>query len=236
MKTCSKCKIEKDYLFFNKDKGKKDGFHSKCRSCEKKYKQDNKEKIREKRKEYQKANKEYLKEYKKEWNQSNKENIKKYNKEYRQANKQKIKKYNKDNKENIKKRLKEWREANRENLAKYQKERRQSEPLFKMKCNLRKRTYLAFKNKGYSKNTKTQEILGVDWETTKKHIERQFTKGMSWGNYGQWHIDHIIPLASANTEEKILQLCHYSNLQPLWAGENFSKGDKINGQQTKIRI
>lgn len=101
---------------------------------------------------------------------------------------------------------------------------------------LRNRTYQAFKNKGYSKNSKTQEMLGVDWETCKAHIERQFTKEMNWDNQGEWHIDHIIPLASANTEQELKKLFHYSNLQPLWAKDNLSKSDSINGQQVKFRI
>ncbi len=52
---------------------------------------------------------------------------------------------------------------------------------------------------------------------------------MSWDNHTKygWHIDHIIPLASAKTEEELKSLCHYTNLQPLWAKENLSKGAKI---------
>jgi hypothetical protein len=50
---------------------------------------------------------------------------------------------------------------------------------------------------------------------------------MSWDNYGEWHIDHIIPLASADTEEEVLKLYHYTNLQPLWAIDNIRKGSKI---------
>ena len=73
--------------------------------------------------------------------------------------------------------------------------------MFKLKCNLRVRTTMAFKNQGYRKNIKTQEMLGASWEIAKEHIERQFKKGMTWDNYGEWHIDHIIPLASANTEK-----------------------------------
>tara|TARA_R110000764_G_scaffold19848_1_gene51652 strand:+ start:26 stop:352 length:327 start_codon:yes stop_codon:yes gene_type:complete len=108
--------------------------------------------------------------------------------------------------------------------------------MFKLKCNLRQRAYSAFKNKGYSKDSKTQEMLGVDWEVCKAHIERQFTKGMNWANYSKWHVDHIIPLASAKTPERLKQLCHYSNLQPMWAEDNIMKSDKINGQQNKFRF
>ena len=50
---------------------------------------------------------------------------------------------------------------------------------------------------------------------------------MSWDNYGKWHIDHIIPLSSAKTEQDILKLCHYTNLQPLWAKGNIIKSNKI---------
>ena len=50
---------------------------------------------------------------------------------------------------------------------------------------------------------------------------------MSWDNYGKWHIDHIIPLSSANSEDDIYKLCHYTNLQPLWAEDNLKKSNKI---------
>ena len=55
----------------------------------------------------------------------------------------------------------------------------------------------------------------------------KFTTGMSWENRNEWHIDHKIPLSSAKTEEEIYELCHYTNLQPLWAFDNLSKGNKI---------
>jgi hypothetical protein len=54
-----------------------------------------------------------------------------------------------------------------------------------------------------------------------------FTEKMNWDNYGKWHVDHIIPLSSANTEEEIYKLCHYTNLQPLWAEDNIKKSNKI---------
>lgn len=47
---------------------------------------------------------------------------------------------------------------------------------------------------------------------------------MNWQNQGKWHIDHIKPLASAKSVDEIYELCHYSNLQPLWAKDNYTKG------------
>lgn len=172
------------------------------------------------------CNKERLKKY----YQDNAEHIKERNKEYNR-------KWYQDNVKYRKERMKQYNQNNKERINKYLKQRRQTDPLFKLNRNLRNRTYKAFKNKGYSKTSKTQQMLGVDWEVAKAHIERQFTKGMNWGNYGEWHIDHIISLASANTKEEMMKLCHYTNLQPLWAEENLSKGDKIlKNTQIKFRI
>lgn len=61
------------------------------------------------------------------------------------------------------------------------------------------------------------------------HLENKFTLGMSWENYGKWHIDHIKPLSSFNLEDptQLAQACHYSNLQPLWASDNIRKNAKL---------
>jgi len=64
-------------------------------------------------------------------------------------------------------------------------------------------------------------------EQLKEHLEKQFDENMTWDNYGEWHIDHIIPLSSANTEEEMYKLCHYTNLQPLWAIDNIIKANTI---------
>tara|TARA_B110000503_G_scaffold28839_1_gene46175 strand:+ start:195 stop:884 length:690 start_codon:yes stop_codon:yes gene_type:complete len=229
MKNCTKCKVKKELNNFSKDKQKKDYLNSSCKSCEKEYYKANKERL----KQYREANKERIEEYSKQ-----------YTKEYYKLNKGKVneraKEYYKANKEKIKDKKKKYYKANKEkiieNANKYVMKRKKSFPLFKLKCNLRCRTWSAFKNKGYNKKTKTQEMLGVDWEVCKAHIERQFTKGMSWVNHGDWHIDHIIPLSSANTEEELKKLCHYSNLQPLWAVDNIVKSNVINGQQNKFRF
>ena len=71
-------------------------------------------------------------------------------------------------------------------------------------------------------------MIGCSPEELKKHIESKFTYGMSWELVGkEIHIDHIIPLSSANTIEQVESLCHYSNLQPLWAKDNLKKKNKI---------
>jgi hypothetical protein len=70
-------------------------------------------------------------------------------------------------------------------------------------------------------------MLGASIQTTLAHIEGLFLDGMSWENHGEWHIDHITPLASAKNEDELLRLCHYKNLQPLWARDNLSKGKKM---------
>jgi hypothetical protein len=69
-------------------------------------------------------------------------------------------------------------------------------------------------------------MLGIDWIGFKFHIESKFQEGMSWENYGQWHVDHIKPLSLATTEQKVMELNHYTNLQPLWAVDNIKKSNK----------
>lgn len=90
----------------------------------------------------------------------------------------------------------------------------------------RSRVGSAFVRFGYTKRSKTTHIVGCDWPTLKRHIERQFTKGMSWENRGEWHIDHIVPVSSAKSESELLALNHYTNLRPIWAKENLSKNNK----------
>ena len=83
----------------------------------------------------------------------------------------------------------------------------------------------SFKRKGYTKNSKTYQIIGGEWDEVKLHFETLFQPGMNWDNHGDWHIDHIKPLSLAKDEKEIIELCHYTNLQPLWAEDNLKKGD-----------
>lgn len=88
--------------------------------------------------------------------------------------------------------------------------------------------YTKLRRGGYTKRSRTYEILGCDFETLAAHLAAKFQPGMSWENRGEWHIDHIVPLATAQTEEDVIRLNHYTNLQPLWAADNLAKGARLD--------
>jgi hypothetical protein len=186
-----------------------------------------------------------------------KESKAEYDKRYRQQNKEKIAEYKKqyanENAEQIAERMKLYRQENADKLAleksqyvknnrpkinkrqsAYIKQRCAENPLFKLTKNTRKmvsRYMLGEKSK------RTQEIIGCSYEELKTYIENQFTEGMTWDNYGMdgWHVDHIKPLAMANSEEEIIASNHYSNLQPMWALDNLKKGATFDGINYKTK-
>jgi hypothetical protein len=121
--------------------------------------------------------------------------------------------------EQKKDRLKEYKRL-------YKINKKATDPLFKIKENLRRRTLKAFKTKGWVKSGGTETLLQGTYDEVFNHIEGLFTEGMTWNNQGRWHIDHIIPLASAKTQEEIIKLFNYKNLQPLWAIDNILKSNK----------
>jgi hypothetical protein len=213
-KKCTKCGECKAIDMFHNSKISKDGLSSNCKACYSEY-------DFYKRNERKKAKKKLREETKVDRLQKQKEK----QKQYYIDNKQKFKEYYIKNKTKLNKQRTKWH-----------MERYNSDSLFKMTSNLRSRTSNAFKKSRWNKNSSNIEMLGCSFETAHKHLERQFTKGMNWGNQGEWHIDHIIPLASAKTEEDLINLCHYTNLQPLWAKDNLSKGASIDNQQGKLRL
>jgi hypothetical protein len=183
-KVCSKCKEEKDVCEFNKDKYRKDGHKSYCKSCQKKQRSltyyltdEIIEKHRERQKKYYRNNVNKIREYKK----------------------------------------------------KYENNRFKNDLIFRLSKNMRNRMLQFLQSTNMTKNNKTFDIIGCTPQHLKEHIQSKFEVNMSWENYGYygWHIDHIIPLSSAKTEEEIYKLCHYTNLQPLWAEENLKKYNKI---------
>lgn len=113
----------------------------------------------------------------------------------------------------------------------WEKRKKETIPLYKLEAYLRSRVHTALRVKGYKKKTKMYFLLGADFAFIKNYLEDQFREGMSWDNYGQWHVDHRKPLATAQNEEELLALFHYSNLQPLWAVENLKKNSFYNGKR-----
>jgi hypothetical protein len=180
---------------------------------------------------YRLENKEKKKEYDINYREKNLEKSKEIRHKYYKNNKDKIKEYSIENKENKKIYMKIYRENNKlkikETTKKYQKNRRQIDPLFKLKTNIRSLIRLSIINNNYTKKSKTFEILGCECKEFKQHLERQFKKGMTWENQGEWHLDHIYPVSLAKDEQELIKLNHYTNFQPMWAVENMSKGNKI---------
>lgn len=241
-KRCSTCSIVKPTSEFGPRKKNKDGFSGQCRACirdvAREYRKKNAVAIKTRAEEYYEENKEQIRKRRKLWYEKNRDRqIKKTRLRYSKLNKEKERKrridyyYQQKATGAAQERRRKYYLANKEaenaNANVYQKSRRASDPLFSLRCGVRTALCNFISRRGYSKKSSTQEIIGCTWEFLKEHIESQFPEGMSWENRSQWHIDHRIPLAKAATEEELIALCHYSNLQPMWAEENLAKGDKV---------
>lgn len=113
------------------------------------------------------------------------------------------------------------------NVYKLRNRKLKEDPLYRATKALRNLTTQAFHRKGYKKRSKCNALLGCSFQIAKRFIEVQFLPGMSWANHGEWHIDHRVPLASAKTIADRERLCHYTNLQPLWAADNLRKHSKV---------
>ena len=158
----------------------------------------------------------------------NKKALERYYKN-REHNLLKQKEWHYSNREKRTKQLREYSYSYRDNRNKYLAKKMKQDGQFKIRKNIRDRMRSAMKGKSKSKNT--MELLGCTIEELKTHLEKQFTHGMNWDNYGKkgWHIDHILPCASFDlTDPEQQRKCfHYTNLQPLWATDNYKKKDKI---------
>lgn len=195
----------------------------------------------EKRKEYYR---EYYKKNKESLDSKSKDNLNKKsnNKKYYLKNKEKLnersKKWNNDNKDYKKELDKRHYTDNKDYLNsqrnEYQKNKKKIDNLFRLKCSVRSLILNAIGRSGYKKTSKSNYIIGCTYEELKTHLESKFESWMSWDNYGKyngelnygWDIDHIIPISTASTEEEVLRLNHYTNLQPLCSKIN--RDIKIN--------
>lgn len=224
-KICNKCLIRKELSNFNKDNRKVNGYRPTCISCKSQYRQDNIEKMRkiEKlQKEKRIKNNELLGiilTYKKCRCCAKIKNVKEYY----------INKLKKDGYSIY------CKICSREKINEKERYRIENEPLYKLMRRIRSLIGHSLKGSGYKKNSKTNDILGCSYKDFKLYIESKFESWMNWNNNGEytgnynetWQYDHIIPLASAQSEEEIIKLNHFSNFQPLCSRKNSEKRAKL---------
>ena len=203
-KICTKCHIEKELSEFYKHKSGKDGIHPICKICileisKKRYKK-NRKQILKRDKIYRNNNKEKRKIYNRKHYQENKDNYK----DYQNNNKIHIRVYN----------------------TQYKRNKRKDNIQLRLTDSLRTRIHNSINRAVKSLNT--MFLIGCEIDYLMFHLQSQFTKGMSWDNYGDWHVDHIKPCAKFDLSKPAKQrLCfNYTNLQPLWAIDNLRKGNK----------
>ena len=202
-KICNCCKIEKNISDFSNNKRFEDNKNPTCKECDK-----------------MRSLKYYY---------SNKELVELKRKEYIQTEKYKIRRQNylKENREEINRVKKLYKLNNREKVLQDKREyyqRKKNDPIFALTKRLRQGIYRSIRG---VKLRSSLDILGCTEEKFKIHIENQFTDDMSWDRLNEIHIDHIIPISSAETLEDVYRLNHYTNLQPLWARDNIQKYNKI---------
>lgn len=205
--SCKDIKILSSEFFIPRKKKDKVYFGYKCRLCEnkdcKKYHQQNKEDRLSKMR---------------NWKDRNKSHVKKYRDEHKNEAKQ----YRQDNKE----RYREYFKNRQRELLK--------NPIYRIHSNMSKSINEQLKRNKLNKNNKSW-IKYVDYsvEELKIHLENKFREGMSWDNYGEWHIDHIKPKSLFNITDvnsnEFKECWSLNNLQPLWAADNCAKGNRFIG-------
>lgn len=152
----------------------------------------------------------------KKWRDKNPARSNAVTKRYRDANPEKVRAFGRN-----------WRNKNRAHVNAHERERCATDPAHRLSRRLRNRVYQALHGKA-SKSDRTRKLIGCDVQFLMGYLEARFKPGMSWKNYGTvWEIDHRIPVSSYDlTDASHQRSCfHYSNLQPLFCGENKRKSD-----------
>ncbi len=164
----------------------------------------------ETKKRYRKKNKAKLEEKHKKWSSKNRGYLREYHAEWRKKNKEK----------------------HNETKRNYERNRKLNDPQYKLISNFRTAIFTVLKENNLTKNNHYFDILGYSQEDLKNHLERQFKEDMSWTNYGKWHVDHITPISkfifNSIDDESFKECWSLNNLQPMWAKENLSKGNRIS--------
>ena len=166
------------------------------------------------------------KEYSKKYYLKNKDKMNENSKNWRKNNKERNREHNR---KNLKIRYYKNRKKIIERNVEYERKKLKTDINFILRKRLRARLKAALKGKSRSKST--MELLGVPHiDFLKTWLECKFKEGMTWENRHLWHIDHVLPCSSFDLTkpEEQAKCFHYTNLQPLWASENLSKGNRIS--------
>ncbi len=187
----------------------------------------NKERVRETTARWYAANKEKVKVNVTCWRAANPDRVRGYSVQRRLLNGDKLNaaatRWRKANPDKMKASVARWRATN----PNYRRDRRRTNINYRLRLRLQARLREAFK--GGTKSATTLKLLGCSVEELRRHLESRFTGGMSWENYGEWHIDHRRPCAAFDLTdpEQQRQCFNWSNLQPLWAKDNLRKSSKM---------
>jgi hypothetical protein len=234
-KRCCVCKNDLSLNNFNKRTRSSDGLDGICKLCSKNYYSENKEYILARNKIYRDEHKEEKKIVNNAWLENNKKKSRETAKTWKKNNNEKVQAINKRSnkvhyhkyREKCLQLSKDYYSLNKEKISEYKREyeknKKVNNPLYRLKCRIKCLIGQSFLRNGYTKNLRTLIILGCTFEELKIHLESKFEPWMNWENRGLyngklnfgWDIDHIIPLDTATTEEDIIKLNHYTNLQPL---------------------
>tara|TARA_R110000851_G_scaffold323179_1_gene489663 strand:+ start:253 stop:948 length:696 start_codon:yes stop_codon:yes gene_type:complete len=209
-KYCARCKEVKPRTEYYKNKRRHDGLGVYCKPCEKEKRQQ-----RLKTPEGKKVHYDYLR----KWREENKEKSNEYARNWRENNAETIKQ---------RRTSEEGRRYNRE----YNRMRRQ-DPVFRVRNNVsRQVSHALFREEGSKHGESVMKHLPYSPNQLKEHLEEQFDENMNWDNYGSyWHIDHIYPHSKLPYDSmdhpNFGKAWALDNLQPLEAGENISKSNRI---------
>ncbi len=219
---CKKCIIKRSKKYTEEHKEERLKYHKNYRDNHaeeiKLYNETHRKEQREKAKIYYLENKEAIQERKKRYYQNNRDKEIQKALKYFHSNKEERHQYNKEYRESHKEELAERRRRDREDI------------IFKMKDQVRNLIGDSFRRRGFTKRSHTYEIVGVEWEEFYKHLLKTYKDnyGYEWDGIEEVHIDHIIPLATATTEEEVIKLCYYTNLQLLKAKDNLIKNASLD--------
>ena len=201
-KKCNHCGKNLPLQAFNKNRREADGHQRYCRECNAKYHQ-----------EYRQRHPDRVKVAQERWNKSDKA-------------RESYRKYDASHREQRRKYHRKHQIVNRRAISQYRLNKLHTDPQYYFKQRVRQCIRDSVGRLGLKKSKKTEEIVGLSFNEFKKYLLWTWEKnyGKAWAGES-YHIDHIVPLATAKTEEDILRLCHYSNLQMLTPHDNLTKSD-----------